>query len=738
MRTTPGLRRQQLLKFNTRTLVKLLLLAAAGLSPSCALTEEKPRPTEAGWAAFVETIAGDGTPGFADAPAGAQARFREPFGVAVGADGSVFVSDAGKTNAIRKLSPRGEVSTLAGGREGFADGAGAAASFDTPSGLAVDADGNLYVADTGNNRVRKVTPEGTVSTLAGDGTRGSRDGPAAQAQFDAPLGVAVDNDGNVYVADTYNDRVRLITKSGEVKTIAGAAGGPSYSDGDALGAALFDTPCAVAVAPGGELFIADTGNNRVRRLTKEGEVITVPFVFEGAAAEGDGAPAPGFVSKPVGLAVTHDGFLYVTEMDRGRVVQVSPDGRARRVAGLGPGFSDGDAQAARFNQPSGLALDATGSLVVADAANCLVRRVRAAAQGDAGRVDEKQAVAPPALPAPAGPLPRLGGEAFGEGPFPWPLDPQDRPHEVSATMGEVRGSYDTDDSRHHLHSGLDVFGTHGQVVRAVFEEKVSSPLPNWGFGGLNEGLRVGLFSYIHIRVGRDERDEMLDGTPFVAVAGADGKTSRVRVRRGTRVRVGDALGTINRMYHVHMNLGPPGAEINPLMLAPAGFRDRIAPTIEAVKLFDESGAELKGRRAGRLLLRGRVRVVVDAFDRNDSNGERRRLGLYKLGYQLLLPDGSPAPGFESPRVTIEFDRLPPDPEATKIAYADESGITVYGSARTRFLYELTNTVRDGLASHGLWDTSRLPPGDYTLRILASDFNGNEAEAGRDLPVTIEP
>jgi len=118
------------------------------------------------------------------------------------------------------------------------------------------------------------------------------------------------------------------------------------------------------------------------------------------------------------------------------------------------------------------------------------------------------------------------------------------------------------------------------------------------------------------------------------------------------------------------------------------------------------------------------------------NAERRRLGLYKLGYQVLKADGSPAPGFNEPRINILFNRLPGDRAATKIAYAAESGITVYGSATTRFLYEVTNTVRDGRAFPGVWDTSQLPKGDYILRIIAADYSGNEAQQGRDVPVTV--
>jgi hypothetical protein len=118
------------------------------------------------------------------------------------------------------------------------------------------------------------------------------------------------------------------------------------------------------------------------------------------------------------------------------------------------------------------------------------------------------------------------------------------------------------------------------------------------------------------------------------------------------------------------------------------------------------------------------------------NAERRRLGLYKLGYQVLKADGSPAPGFNEPRINILFNRLPGDRAATKVAYAAESGITVYGSATTRFLYEVTNTVRDGRAAPGVWDTSQLPKGDYILRIIAADYSGNEAQQGRDVPVSV--
>jgi hypothetical protein len=118
------------------------------------------------------------------------------------------------------------------------------------------------------------------------------------------------------------------------------------------------------------------------------------------------------------------------------------------------------------------------------------------------------------------------------------------------------------------------------------------------------------------------------------------------------------------------------------------------------------------------------------------NADRRRLGLYRLGYQILKPDGTPAPGFEQPRITIEFNRLPPNDDAVKIAYADSSGITVYGSKSTKFLYNVTNTVRDGQTSTGFWNASDLASGDYILRIIAADYSDNEAVENRDVLIRV--
>lgn len=685
-------------------LVSTLLLVAGAIAFFVFRLTRKPAPTPIAWRARVTTLAGDGSPQF----------FSDPFAVVAARDGTIYLADAGHTDRVRKISPDGTVSTLDG-------------TFNTPSGLAPDNQGNLYVADTGNNRISKITPEGIVSTVAGDGVAGYIDGPAAQARFNGPVGIAVDAQRNVFVADTYNDRIRMISLDGQVSTVAGV-GTPGFADGD-RNTSLFDTPCGIVVAGDGALIVADTGNDRLRKITKDGNVSTLNATVNGEN-----------LSSPIGLALTHDNFLYVTELDRSRVIQLAPDGTAHVIAGSGPGFANG-LDNTRFNQPTGIAIDPrNGELYVGDSANYLVRKL-AQTSPDTGDAAAASAVAgntAAARPMRPDPVPRLTNETLNQSFLIWPLDPQDRPHEVVATVGEVRGSFDSTDSRDHLHSGLDVFGAYGDTVRAIRAEKVTSPLPNWGFESLNEGFRVGVISYIHMRVGRDVNGKMFDDQRFAPVYGVDGKLARVRIKRGARFNPGDALGTVNRMYHVHLIVGPSGGEINPLSLSPVGFKDDIAPTIEknGIQLFDQSGKQFTQKQNGRLELTGRVRIVVDAFDRTNFNADRRRLGLYRAGYQLLKPDGTPAPGFEQPRITILFNRLPPDRDSTKIAYADQSGITVYGSASTRFLYEVTNIVRDGHAEIGTWDTSQLPPGDYILRIIAADYSGNEAHENRDLLLTI--
>ncbi|MGH8027892.1 MAG: gluconolaconase, partial [Pseudoxanthomonas sp.] len=633
--------------------VGLIAAALAATFFFAAKTPDAPMgsaPTPFGWSAQLRLAAGDGVRGMRNGPV-ALARFDDPYGVAITEDGTLYVADAGDNNRIRRVGADGTVTTLAGFAEGFADGDGTAARFDTPSGLALDRAGNLYVADTGNHAIRKITPLGMVSTVAGTGVAGFRDGAATQAQFNGPIGVAVDAHGNVYVADTYNDRIRKIDPQGQVSTLAG---GERPGNLDGIGAAArFDTPTALAVDAQGIVWVADTRNNAIRRVAPDGTV-TTPYY----AGQDPAVPA---LQRPISLALTHDGLLYVGEMSWGRVVQLSRDGRPHVLAGV--------TQGQRLSRPAGLALDAKGALLVADAGGHRLHRI--------APVDAATATTLPTLgavgPATDDPLPATEGR--------WPLHPQDGWHEVVGTLGEVRGNYDNE-SRDHLHGGLDIRGDVGAQVLAIADGKVSSPSGAWGLEELGEGIAIGGLSYLHMRVGRDPRGVVSDPSRFQLLRDEAGEPERMRVLRGTRFKAGEVLGTVNRMAHVHLSAGANGFERNAAALGFTGYADHYAPRIDGIELLDASEQPLAKQADGRVAVpRGMgVRIVVDAWDQVDRNLPRRRLGLHALGYQVLRADGTPWPGYETPRMNIEFDRMPADADAVKVAYAPGSGITVHGSA----------------------------------------------------------
>ncbi|WUR15736.1 NHL repeat-containing protein [[Empedobacter] haloabium] len=716
------------------------ILTLRGTAPApkpAAVLTPRQSSTERFWQARVTPLAGVGTAGFVDGP-GTAASFSDPFGVAVDARGTVYVADGGDNNRIRRIAPDGSVTTLAGGAEGFRDGKGAGAAFHTPSALALDHLGNLYVADTGNHAIRKIAPDGSVTTLAGNGQPGSADGKGTAARFNGPVGVAVDDAGVLYVADTYNDRIRRIAPDGSVTTIAG---GDRPGDADGSGAAAgFDTPSGIAVTPDGTLYVADTGNHAVRRVDPDGRVSTVA-----RAPEGERRPV---LRRPSAIAATRDGWLYVATGGGGRIVQIAPDGQYQPLGDIDqrvePGYgSDGSVQLAA---PRGLAVQRDGAVVASDALGFKVVRL-----------------APAAAPAPAlhAALASVPAVAPRPSRMAWPVLPQDAPHEVVGLMGEVRGSFDGE-SRDHFHMGLDVRADVGDAVVAMVPAKVTDPFANWGYGTLSEGLALGTLSYIHMKVGRDRRDAALDPR-FQLLRNGRGKPERVRVPRGTRFAAGDRLGTINAMAHVHLDYYPDGSVANPLALPLAGLRDTVAPRIQSILLLADGGKRLPGQRGEPAARKkknkdkgtnketvappakgpvkvprslGRIDIIVDAWDQMDGNLARRRLGLYKLGYQLLRPDGSALPGWEQPRITQVYDRLPRNQEAVKVVYAPSSGITVYGSAATHFAYAVHNTLADGRVSPGAWDVSGLALGSYTLRIFAADYAGNVAVEGRDLAIEV--
>ena len=658
--------------------------------------EPRGRSLEPGWAPIVITIAGGGTAGFRDGDPG-RARFSDPFGVASAADGTIYVADAGVAQRIRRIAPDGTVSTLAGSERGYIDGPAASSRFDTPSGIAIDAAGALYVADTGNNAIRRISPEGIVSTLA------------RAPDFNGPVGIAVDPAGRVIVADTYNDRIRAIERDGRVVTIAGD-GSPGGVDGPAA-EAQFHTPCGVAVDAAGIIYVADTGNSAVRMISPEGVVSTV-------------SPLPPLgVVRPIAIAAASDGVIYVTE-DGGRILEIGPGRSVRTLAGAGQGFADGRGAEARFRGMAGLAVAAPGRLIASDARNAAIRLV----------------TAPSALelrhPPPPGLRPRFDTEAFAWQPLLWPLAPMDGPFEITGTLGELRGG----DGFERLHAGLDVHAAEGTAVMVVRDGVVVDPAAVAGFDTLNESIRIDPLAYVHLRVGRMRRDGgLIDPVRFVATYDEAGRIVLVRAKRGARFVAGETIGSVNAFSHVHLNVGWPGEEHNPLQFRLPQVEDHRPPTIRrgGIRLLRDDGAPITERKNGRVVVEGLVQIVVEAWDQVDGNARRRRLGPYRLGYQVLNKDGSPASGFAVPRETIVFDRFA-GRAAARTIYASGSGIPYFGRRSTRFFYVVTNTLRNGVAAEGRWDTRSLPAGDYTLRVLAADFAGNEAIANRDLQVTVAP
>jgi sugar lactone lactonase YvrE len=308
--------------------------------------------------AQVSTFAGSTARGSADGT-GAAARFNAPQALVVNRSGSVYVADS-DNNRIRKITPDGIVTTFAGsGISGWADGTGAAARFTWPYGVAVDGSGNVYVAD--GTAIRKITPEGVVRTLAGGGANiGSADGTGADASFTGPAGLVVDAGGNVYVADFYNNMIRKVTPEGVVTTLAGSTTAGSF---DGVGAtASFDGPVAVELDAAGNLYVADYYTCLIRKITPKGIVTTLAGSTCGFA-DGSGAAA-GFYG-PYGLAIDASGYLYVADYLNNRIRRITPDGVVSTIAGSGvPGAADGTGIAAEFDAPTDVAVDAEGNLYV--------------------------------------------------------------------------------------------------------------------------------------------------------------------------------------------------------------------------------------------------------------------------------------------------------------------------------------------------------------------------------------
>jgi len=310
----------------------------------------------------VITLAGDGS----------LSQLGLPAGIAVDAAGTLYVADA-NNDRIRKITPAGVITTLAGMPiSAFADGDATHARFNHPAGVAVDAAGIVYVADLRNHRIRRITPQGDVNTLAGDGIPLFANGTGTQARFNAPTGIAIDAAGILYVADADNNRIRKIMPGGIVSTLAGS-GVPGFADG-ADSVAQFNYPTGVAVDTLGNVFVADANNHRIRKVTPAGVVSTLAGSGDQGFANNTGLLAK--FNYPTALAVDVSGNIYVADNNNHRIRKITTARVVSTVAGTGvAGFADGRDTVAQFNFPDGIAIGPSGALYIGDQWNNRIRKI---------------------------------------------------------------------------------------------------------------------------------------------------------------------------------------------------------------------------------------------------------------------------------------------------------------------------------------------------------------------------
>lgn len=336
----------------------------------CALLPLLSRAQEA-----VTTIAGSALmTGTNNGPA-ATALFSDPTGLAMDSIGNLYIAD-NQNHVIRKLSTNGIVSTIAGqaGRPGSADGTGTNAFFNNPSGIAIGTNGLLYVTDTGNNTIRCIATNGVVTTLAGlAGQTGATNASGTLARFNSPLGIAIDPAGMIFVADSGNHLIRKVTPSGAVSTFAGRPGVWGTNDGSGT-TALFNGPVGLALDSNTNLFVSDANNQTIRKITPAG-IVTTWAGTPGVDGLVDGTGNAALFRQPAELKMDRNNNLYVVDSFNHNIRRITTNGTVTTVAGLADnsGTSDGFGSQSRFFNPYGLAIDHNGNLRIADTYNQTIR-----------------------------------------------------------------------------------------------------------------------------------------------------------------------------------------------------------------------------------------------------------------------------------------------------------------------------------------------------------------------------
>lgn len=663
------------ISFNKLIISRILLIFIGFLTIlSCEIPQKKIKP-------FTKTTT----------LAGFNREFGEPFGIAVDKNGLVYASD-GETGKIFRVQKDGKVEMISD-------------KFHTPSAIAFENETNLIIADSGSHTIKRLNvSNGEISNIAGVEN--------SNLVFNAPIGVAVSKDGKIYVADTYNDQIKVI-ENGKVLIIAGSQKG--FANGNKENA-KFDTPCGIAILNDGSLLVADTGNRRLRRIDADGNVTT--FAGTGEQDTTDNFPLQANFVEPTAVTVSESGMIYVADGNSIRVIGRRTFAFVETISETKRGLSDGRLLKSKFNRPSSIASDNAGTLFIADSENQVIRVLTGDNLGREIKTDEIAKL-------------RFSAEEFRNlQPPRWTYNPPDAKRDIAGTLGEVRGDYKADDEQLWFHNGLDIAGGYGEKSYFIRNEKVLQPIAVADFGGLRERLRLPTIGYIHLRLGRDKDDKPFGDGRFQLIKENE-KIINVRIPRGTKFEAGEAVGTLNSFNHVHLIAGRTGAEMNALdALTFPNISDKIVPIIEKVSLFKDDWSPIETeKKSERIKLQGKIRITAQAFDRMDGNPERRKLGVYKLGYQILQEDKSPL--FE-PKWTISFEKMP-DMEFVKLVYArgSKSGYT----PETVFDYIVTNEVLGDKGKENFLDVSQFGAGNYILRISVADFFGNIAS--KDLQISIE-